>query len=85
MGCLTDGSHFRNTSMSDDAQQLTVIKQQTLARMAEITAQPKPTYQIDGQTVSWGDYLTRLQGTVDWCNAKLAGAQPFEFQTRGYS
>jgi hypothetical protein len=53
--------------------------------MAEITAQPKPTYQIDGQTVSWGDYLTRLQGTVDWCNVKLAGQQPFEYQSRGYT
>ncbi len=71
--------------MPTDLQQITLIKSQTLARMAEITAQPKPTYQIDGQTVSWGDYLTRLQSTVDWCNAKLAGEQPFEYQSRGFS
>ena len=44
--------------------------------MAEITAQPKPTYQIDGQLVAWGDYLTQLQRTIDWCNEKLAGERP---------
>jgi hypothetical protein len=71
--------------MSNDTQQIALIKSQTLARMVEITSQPKPTYQIDGQTVSWNEYLSRLQGTVDWCNAKLASQQPVEFQTRGYS
>jgi hypothetical protein len=71
--------------MSTDIQQIVTIKTQTLARMAEITAQPKPSYQIDGQSVSWGEYLTRLQQTVDWCNQKLAAEQPFEFQSRGYT
>jgi len=71
--------------MSSDAQQIAAIKSQTLARMTEITALPKPTYQIDGQMVSWGDYLTRLQKTIDWCNEKLAGDQPFEYQSRGYT
>ena len=35
--------------MPTDIEQITTIKSQTLARMAEITAGPKPTYQIDGQ------------------------------------
>jgi hypothetical protein len=68
--------------MSADAEQISLIKSQTLARIVEITAQPKPTYQIDGQTVSWADYLSRLEQTVDWCNARLAGEQPVEFQTQ---
>jgi hypothetical protein len=71
--------------MSTDLQQIAVIKSQTLARIVEITAQPKPTYQLDGQTVSWGDYLTRLQTTIDWCNQKLAAEQPFEYQSRGFT
>ena len=62
--------------MSTDIEQITTIKSQTLARIAEITAQPKPTYQIDGQLVSWGSYLAQLQQTVDWCNEKLAGRGP---------
>jgi hypothetical protein len=71
--------------MSTDAEQVATIKSQTLALMAEITAQPKPTYQIDGQLVAWGDYLTQLQRTIDWCNEKLAGELPFEVRSQGYS
>jgi hypothetical protein len=68
--------------MPADTQQLAAIKTQTLARMAEITAAPKPSYDIDGQQVAWSEYLRQLQQTVDWCNEKLAGSAPFEFQTQ---
>jgi hypothetical protein len=71
--------------MSSDAQQIATIKTQTLARIAEITAQPKPTYNVDGQMIAWSDYLEQLRQTVDWCNQKLAGEEPFEFQSRGYT
>ena len=71
--------------MPDDAEQIATIKTQTLQRIAEITAQPKPTYNVDGQKIAWGDYLRQLQQTVDWCNEKLAGEEPFEFQSRGYT
>ena len=53
------------------------IRSQTLALIAEITAQPKPTYTIDGQSVAWADYLERLQKTVDWCDRQTA-AEPVE-------
>jgi hypothetical protein len=68
-----------------DLQQIAAIKTQTLARMAEITAEPKPNYSIDGQTIAWADYLKQLQQIVDWCNEKLSGEAPFEFQSQGYS
>jgi hypothetical protein len=71
--------------MSTDAEQIAAIKSQTLARLAEITAQPKPTYQIDGQLVAWGDYLSQLQRAVDWCNEKLAAESPFEMRSQGYT
>lgn len=71
--------------MPGDAQQIATIKTQALARIAEITAEPKPTYTIDGQTIAWGDYLKQLQQTVDWCNQKLAGEAPFEFRSQGYT
>jgi len=71
--------------MSTDAQQIATIKSQTLARIADITAQPKPTYQIDGQLVAWGDYLSQLLRAVDWCNEKLAGEMPFESQSQAYT
>jgi hypothetical protein len=67
-----------------DYEQIALIKTQTLARIAEITAQPKPTYQIDGQMVAWGDYLHQLQQTADWCNAQLAAQSPTEVQSQGF-
>ncbi|MBN1393739.1 MAG: hypothetical protein JW959_01725 [Pirellulales bacterium] len=71
--------------MSTDAEQIAAIKSQTLALLVEITAQPKPTYQIDGQMVSWGDYHSQLQRVVDWCNEKLTGESPFEQRSQGYT
>ena len=68
-----------------DADTIATIKSQTLAIIADITAQPKPTYQIDGQMIAWGDYLSQLQRTVDWCNENLAGEAPFEVQSQGYT
>jgi hypothetical protein len=69
--------------MTGDIEQIVLIKSQTLARIAEITAEPKPTYQIDGQQVDWADYLSRLQKTVEWCNAQLSAHQPIEIQSQG--
>lgn len=71
--------------MPTDIEQLATIKRQTLARIAEITAQPKPTYQIDGQLVAWGDYLSQLHRTVDWCNEKLAGEMPHEARSQAFT
>ncbi|MCA9100064.1 MAG: hypothetical protein R3C10_03660 [Pirellulales bacterium] len=68
-----------------DTSRLETIKSQTLSIIADVTTSPKPEYTIDGQTVRWADYLQTLQATVDWCDEKLAGAEPFEFESRGYS
>jgi hypothetical protein len=69
--------------MTDDLQQLRTIRSQTLALIAELTAKPKPTYQVEGQSVSWNEYLARLHETVDWCERKLAGEEPFEIRSQG--
>ncbi len=68
--------------MASDAEQLRQIRSQTLAILAEMTARPKPSYTIDGQSVSWADYLARLQATVDWCEQKLSGEEPFEIRSQ---
>ena len=69
--------------MSSDLEHLTAIRSQTLAMLAELTAAPKPSYVIDGQSVSWSDYLVRLRETVDWCDRQLAAAEPLEIHSRG--
>jgi len=69
--------------MPSDLEQIQAIKSQTLARIAELTAQPKPTYYLDGQSVSWNEYLKRLQATVGWCDRQLAGLEPIEVHSQG--
>lgn len=69
--------------MPTDHQQLQTIRSQSLAQLAQLRANPKPTYAIDGQTVSWTAYAESLQRTVEWCDAKLADGQPYEFRTQG--
>ena len=71
--------------MPTDAEQIAIIRSQTLALIAEVTAQPKPTYQIDGQNISWGEYLGQLQKTVDWCDQQMAAAAPVEVRSQGYT
>lgn len=65
-----------------DREQIETIRSQTLAQILELRANPKPTYMVDGQTVSWTDYVGSLQNTVDWCDAKLIGLEPFEVQSQ---
>lgn len=71
--------------MPTDAEQIATIKTQTLARIVEITASPKPTYNIDGQSISWTEYLAQLQATVRWCDQQAAGDSPCEVLTQGYT
>jgi len=69
--------------MPTGLEQIATIKSQTLARIAEVTAEPKPSYRIDGQEVAWADYLARLQRTVAWCNRQLAAHAPGEVRSQG--
>lgn len=66
-----------------DATQIALIKTQTLALIVSMTANPKPSYSVDGQTVSWGAYLKQLQETVAWCDVQLTSTEgPFEEVTQ---
>ncbi len=71
--------------MATDREQLETIKSQTLAQLVELRADPKPTYSIDGQTVSWTSYISSLENTVAWCNAQLRGLEPAEVESRGFT
>ncbi len=65
-------------------EQILTIRAQTLAIITEITESPKPTYNVENQSVSWGSYLAQLQETVAWCNMQLKEqetAEPYEFHT----
>jgi hypothetical protein len=66
-----------------DRRQLERIRAELLARIAEVTAQPRPSYELDGQRIDWGGYLQNLREMLDWCEEKLAGLARFEVQSQG--
>ena len=71
--------------MANDREQLETILSLTLAQLVELRASPKPTYTLDGQSVSWQSYAESLERTVDWCQRKLAAEEPYEIHSQGYT
>lgn len=61
-------------------QSLETIRDDAIARLAEICADPKPKYTVDGRTIDWEGYAADLRKTIDWCNAQLSG--PVEIRTQ---
>lgn len=68
-----------------DAEQIATIKTQALARLAEITAEAKPSYNVDGQMISWNEYTKQLWEIIERCDKQLAGDAPFEVHSSGYT
>lgn len=62
---------------------LTTIRDDAMTRLAEMYADPKPSYTADGRTVDWEGYAAQLRQTIDWCNAQLAG--PVEIRSQAIS
>jgi hypothetical protein len=66
------------------APDLASIRAGILVRIAELTSQPKPNYEIDGQKVSWQNYLDSLVQSLQAINALLLqDIEPFEIVSRG--
>ena len=68
--------------MPSDLEQIRTIKTDTLAQIAEVSDQRKPSYSENGQSFSWTEYLDHLARRVDWCNQQLALEEPFEIESR---
>lgn len=69
--------------MADEKQQVTTIRNQALTQLEQVLASPKPSYSLDGQRISWQEYEESLRKTIDWCDQKLLGYQPFECRSQG--
>ncbi len=69
--------------MPTDIEQIEAIRANTFAQLVELRESPKPSYDIDGQRVSWTEYVRSLQETIEWCDVKLAGYRPFECRSQG--
>lgn len=74
---------FRKADMDNslDVGAVLQIKRQTLATLAELAREPKPTYKIDGAVVSWTEYQESLRQTVDWCDKQLNALSSFELRS----
>lgn len=67
--------------MATYEQNLVTARDNLAAALASATANPCPNYSIDGQTVSFADYIDSLNRQIDTINAKIAAGTPFEFTT----
>lgn len=62
---------------------LTEIRDNLIAAIKDATANPKPNYSIDGQSVSWGTFLDSLMARLKDIDEQIAAQEPVEFVSRG--
>lgn len=62
--------------------QLTTARETLVARLVEFAANPKPNYTIEGQTVSYGDYLKMLIDGVREISGLISVVAPYELRSR---
>ena len=60
--------------MATDAEQIATIRSNLLSALATESANPKPSYNIDGQQVDWNGYRTAILGQIAALNALLSSA-----------
>lgn len=68
---LASGASTSGTS-DDYATNLSTLRTQISQRLVEITASPKPSYNVNGQQVAWNEYFKALTDQLDKINALIA-------------
>ena len=69
--------------MADYLENLLTARDNVAANLAAITADPKPNYTVDGQSVSWQSLFDSYMAQLEKLDAQINGAQPFEVRSRG--
>lgn len=70
--------------MATYAQNLETARNNVAAALAEITANPKPDYSVDGESYSWASYFQMLTTQLEALNKQLAAASgPYEVRSYG--
>jgi hypothetical protein len=57
---------------ADYTTNLETIRDQASARLVEITAEQAPSYNVNGQQMSWNEYAKMLRETIAWANEAIA-------------
>lgn len=60
----------------------TILKQLT-SLYVQVTLQPKPTYNVEGNHYRWNEYLEMLGRQIEQLTKLIARAEPFEIVSRG--
>lgn len=69
--------------MATALENLTTARDNVAAVLAQITASPKPTYSVEGKSVSWESYFSALVSRLeDLDRAILRLGGPYELQTQ---
>ena len=67
------------------ADDLITARDSAAARLVEVLSEKKPSYSVDGQSVSWTEYAAMLRETVKDLNAQIREADgPFEITHRAF-
>ncbi len=66
-----------------DAEDYAAIKALAIANLKAVLASPNPTYDIDGQKISWTEYKDSLERTIKWADEMLDGTNPTEVHSVG--
>lgn len=65
------------------------IQQQVASRLVEITANPKPSYNVNGQQVSWNEYARMLREQLESINRVVADHEAvvglYEITSQGFT
>ena len=70
--------------MATDAENIVTIRSNLLAYLATESANPKPSYSIDGQSVSWDQHRTSIMQQISELNELIAAADgPWEVESLG--
>lgn len=67
--------------MATYLEKLLTAQDQLTDILIDLTVNPKPDYQIDGQKVLWGEYLDRVTKGLEELNVLISQAAPTETRT----
>lgn len=57
---------------------LIISRNNVIAKYKEASTNPKPSYSVDGQSVSWESYLSNLSSEIDKLNKLIVMGMPDE-------
>ena len=73
------------TSNDDQLSKLYQARDNVQTLIVQVTTKPKPNYEIDGQSVDWGDYLKQLSDQLKFLNNQIIDLEgPYEIETQAF-